>query len=39
MLTPGGDHDRPAARHHALIDARSVDHCVPVAATHPLSIL
>jgi propionyl-CoA synthetase len=38
-MTPGRDHDWAAMRDHALVHARSVYECVPVAATDPLYIL
>jgi propionyl-CoA synthetase len=38
-MTGGRDHDWAAMRDHALIHARSVYDCVPVAATDPLYIL
>ena len=38
-LLPGRDHDWATMRDHALIHARSVYDCVPVAATDPLYIL
>jgi propionyl-CoA synthetase len=38
-LTPGRDHDWAQTRDHAIVYARSVWDCVPVAATDPLYIL
>jgi propionyl-CoA synthetase len=38
-LVAGRDHDWAATRDHALIHARSVYDCVPIAATDPLYIL
>ncbi len=38
-LIEGRDHDWAKVRDHALIYARSVYHCVPVAATDPLYVL
>ena len=38
-LVAGRDHDWAATRDHALVHARSVYDCVPVAATDPLYIL
>ncbi len=39
MLIAGRDHDWAKTRDHALVHARSVYDCVPVAATDPLYIL
>ncbi len=39
MLIAGRDHDWAKMRDHALVHARSVYDCVPVAATDPLYIL
>jgi propionyl-CoA synthetase len=38
-MTSGRDHDWAGVRDHALIHARSVYDCVPIAATDPLYIL
>ena len=38
-MIAGRDHDWATMRDHALIHARSVNDCVPVAATDPLYIL